>query len=230
MDTNKHLDYRAEIDFWADKYEAAVKRGVFKDADKDVPNTSPQTSTNSFFGITNANTTEAPKPSDAEYWNQVSKLASGEMINEENRYKKVKKSEGNKEHDSLFVPNTQKSLSYPPEAGDKEELEDMERAVAKAANPIRHASVGSDQEIEPLQLGNPLNPEDIAELAELKIKLHDLQSQLNDLEGRVKLANQDTASDKGEKAFRPKIDKAKQEMDDLSNRISTGFQIDSQGD
>lgn len=75
-----HLsDFKDDIENWAQIYEKAQKDGVFDDEKDAVP--SAQTSTNSYFGLVQTNSSPEIKDADAAYWNAVHTLP--DMDNDE---------------------------------------------------------------------------------------------------------------------------------------------------
>ena len=97
---------------------------------------------------------------------------------------------------------------------------DMASAVATAANPIRHSSTGADQDMTDKSLGNTFTPEDIEALADLKLKLHDLESNLAKFEGR---------GENGKK-YESQITETKKKINELSELLNKGWTISQQGD
>jgi hypothetical protein len=200
MSTN-YENFKDSIDKWADMWEKAQKEGIFKDAPKPhIP--SPQTAVDSFFGGSDNKPSERLDEVDAKYWKAVAKLSDNhsfkpELISEVLKEKKV---------DEAVIA--------------KKDVSDMANAVASSANPIRHSSTGSDQEMNDKSLGNTFSPEDIKALEELKFKLHDLESKLNSFEGK---------GDNGKK-FESQIASVKKKIEELSDALSKGWSISQQGD
>jgi hypothetical protein len=65
-----------DFDSWVDKWDKAIADGVFKDVPK-IPGTAPQTSQDSFFGLSQTNPTDSINLSDADYWRAISDVADG---------------------------------------------------------------------------------------------------------------------------------------------------------
>ena len=87
------------------------------------------------------------------------------------------------------------------------------KSAAAAPNPIRLHSVGADQDLSPGSLGLTFTPEDVENLAEMKVKLHALQDELNSFEGRGKNA----------KKFEGQITSLKEKIDELSTAMTQSF-------
>jgi hypothetical protein len=67
---------KEDFDGWVDKWDKALKSGVFNDAPK-IPSTAPHTSQDSFFGLQQTNPTDSIRSSDADYWRAISSVADG---------------------------------------------------------------------------------------------------------------------------------------------------------
>lgn len=65
-----------DFDNWVDKWDKALKDGIFGDSIK-LPSTGDATSDFSFFGLRQDNPTDEIKSSDAAYWNAISSVADG---------------------------------------------------------------------------------------------------------------------------------------------------------
>lgn len=199
-----HYDDREELEKWAKIIEKATADGKFKDLNK-PPVTSPQTSTNSFFGVVDSHPTEKPTGEDAEYWKKVSEKSNNPygMLNEEAKAWRRAAGLGLNENVKDQVANVAKSIAQTP-------------------NPIRQHTVGKDQALEPGPLGLTFSEEDIKNLEGMKKQLHDLECQLNEFEGLGKNGSK----------FEKQIQALKDKIDEMSTAMTQSFpySISPQGD
>lgn len=163
MSRSEFEQQQCDFDSWCEKWEQAQKDGVFDNADTG-PRVTPMQGAESFYGPIDTVPSDAPADADAQYWNNLHKLAD---------------------------PHSYKDPVVLAEAhGTKEEKKKVALGVADSPNPIRATSVGTDQDIDPGPLGLTFTPEDLEKLSEMKIKLHDLQGKLNNAEGLGKSGKQ----------------------------------------
>jgi hypothetical protein len=94
-----------------------------------------------------------------------------------------------------------------------ENAKEMEDILNKNPNPIKKDTVGVDQDLTPESLSATFSEKDIEDLSVLKVKLHELQSKLNEFEGRGD----------NSKKFEDQITKLKKQIDDLSNSLNISF-------
>ena len=133
---------------------------------------------------------------DKDYWDQIYK---GSMGN--------KSSVLNEESDGLSV-----KLPQPVKPNQsKEELGDVAKTKANAANPIDPASVGKDQDYKP----NLADAHQLEQLHNLKINLYELECKLNANDCLAK-------TDKGKK-IQSQIETLKTQIDELSDTITPDF-------
>ena len=153
---------KKEIDNWADMWDQAQAKGVFDDVEQ--PHTpSPQTSDGSFFGLQSTHSTEAPSDVDAQYWNNISKMSgNGANVPDPTAL-------GEEEGEQLLRDATDISQSW---------TDSKSRNKKYPPNPMRVDSGGEDQKLKPIQLGHTFDEEDIQQLADMRLKLHDLGSKL----------------------------------------------------
>jgi len=185
-----------QFEKWCGQWEDAMEKGVFEDAPK-PPVPSSQTSDSSFFGLVNTDPTPCPSDADAGYWNDVH----------------VATERGYGTTDPLVLidhMSHEKQELLKEEKRDKKSLGASVKAVADSPNPIRHSSVGNDRELEDGPLGVTYSPEDLDTLAEMKLKLHDLQDQLNSFE----------ATGKNSTKFQGQIENIREKIEELSSDLT----------
>lgn len=210
---NKSERDARDFDKWTGQWEKAMDDGLF-DGAPDQLSPSRQSTTPSFFGPIDMNDTAEVKDCDAEYWNKVYKMSDNsgqapDVILTENKWEPT--------------PDGGKT-AIPDKRGiaDATEVAKVVQAMAKSPNPIRQASAGKDQALEPQQLSQTFSEEDIAKLHELKIQLHNAQVLLSvhDMEGKSPKSQED------------KIATLKAKVDDLSDTMTQMWpqQISAQGD
>jgi hypothetical protein len=144
----QQLDYRDEIENWAQAWEKAQAAGTF-----DEPGSTAEVSPNiqtSFFGLSqNNNQSGGIADVDAEYWKQASTMSSmdpSEMIQE------------------MFKV-------------DKAAVKDNAIRLSQSGNPVTSYSAGMDQDpTNPAQ--KPIDSKELDGLGELKIKLHDIGAKI----------------------------------------------------
>ena len=204
-----HYSDMTDLEDWATKYEKAVADGVFGEPEEDYKPT-PKTSEDSFFGAQHAHPTDDIIDDDAKYWAQINVRAGDPnyKLNQDGLIQEQKKLAGIKVGISSrgVAP---KRLNEEGDAG----LAKTVKTVAAAPNPIRYHSAGSDQELQPGPLGLTFSPSDVNNLAEMKLKLHALQDELNSFEGRGKNA----------KKFEGQISSLREKIDELSDAMTQSF-------
>lgn len=95
----------------------------------------------------------------------------------------------------------------------QEATEDVKKTTKdrlSSPNPIYPYSTGKDQEMGKKQLGLTYSPNELRELAELKINLHDLQDKLNSFEGKGQVSKQ----------LESKIASLHKKIDELSDSLN----------
>lgn len=80
-------------------------------------------------------------------------------------------------------------------------------------NPVHQSSIGPDTDLSSAAMGLTFTEDDIEELSKLKLKLHDLENQLNEFEGRGENA----------KKFESQISSVKKKIADLSDSFGKEF-------
>lgn len=178
-----------QLEDWAKKWEDAQKTDDFKPAPAaHIP--SPQTySDDSFFGPINSQPTELINECDARYWNALYALSKDSNTRE------------------VDVTNIFEAVD------NKENIGDTAKAMADSPNPVYPNTTGTDQELTARSLGGTFTEKDILELAELKLKLHELQDKLNSSEGKGEAGNK----------FVTKIHAIAQQIDELSTGLTQEF-------
>ena len=181
-----------QFELWIQQWEDAQK-GVMKPKEQPAP-----AKVDNYFGFQN----EQP---DIEVGQDSEEMATWKVL-----------------ADMAAPPSERGQLLTEQGKSDKMAVADAAKRIAQSANPIRVASVGKDQDLNPQSLGNTYSQQDIEELAEVKVKLHTLQDQLNSFEGRGQNG----------KKFESQIETLKQKIDELSDAMTTGFPlaISPQGD
>jgi hypothetical protein len=183
-----------QFELWIQQWEDAQK-GVMKPTEQPVQ----KTKVDNYFGFQNE------KPEDVEI---------GQDSEEMNTWKVLA---------DMAAPTSERGQLLTEQGkSDKIAVADAAKRIAQSANPIRAGSVGKDQDLNPQSLGNTYSQQDVEELAEMKVKLHTLQDQLNSFEGRGQNG----------KKFESQIETLKQKIDELSDAMTTGFPlaISPQGD
>lgn len=177
MSNTKHENYMDDLNAWADQYQSAIDHGVFEDAPKPA-SPSPQTADTSFFGPVDSDPTDGPTDADAEYWQRLHEASAG-MGGYVDPFEAFKKSQKAKAETEIQLENT----------GDvKSDSAKIAQAIAQSPNPVKPGSIGMDQDIhDPGSLGQTFSTEQLTQLAELKVQLHDLENKLNafDVEGKA---------------------------------------------
>jgi hypothetical protein len=202
-----HYNDKQNIENWAEKYEKAVADGVFNEPNQEVKPT-PKTSEETFFGSQNCHPTDNIADNDADYWRNVYSRTANP------NYRVDSKGELINDHaitEASYLQQEQKKA-------DPELVKTVEKIVT-AANPIQYHTAGKDQDLTPQSLGLTFSPEDVNDLSEMKIRLHDLQDQLNSFEGR---------GTNGKK-FESQIASLKAKIDDLSDSLTTTFPLQLHG-
>lgn len=158
----KHENDLHDLNQWADQYQAAIEHGVFDDAPK-PPSPTPQTADVSFFGPVDTDPTDAATEADSEYWQRLHETMSG-------------------------LGGYADPLELSENTGEvKSDAAAKAQAIAQSPNPVKPGSIGMDQDVhDPASTGQTYSQEDLEQLEELKVQLHDLESKLNafDTEGK----------------------------------------------
>lgn len=81
----------------------------------------------------------------------------------------------------------------------------------KSPNPIRSETEGKDQDLQPKQLGLTFTEEDFNNLQEMKIKLHDLESKLAEM------------NDEKSQTIQSQINSLKEKIDEISSSMNHAF-------
>lgn len=184
---NSIQDTLSQLDNWAQRYEDAVESGVFGNPTPQQVTSPMFSDPESFFGPQNNIHTSTPSPADAQYWNAVNAMGDGYT------------------GDPMTLISEQS----------KKELGDSAKSVASTPNPIRHGTVGMDQDSE-VSMGDTWTVEELEDLAEMKIKLHELGDKLAAFESGKKV---DTD-----------INNLKKRIDELSDSLCNHTAITQQGD
>lgn len=90
---------------------------------------------------------------------------------------------------------------------DAEKLKHQE----KSPNPIKSETEGKDQDLQPKQLGVTFTEEDFKNLEEMKIKLHDLESKLAEM------------NDEKSQTIQSQINSLKDKIDEISTSMGYAF-------
>ena len=176
-----------QFDQWCDKWEKAMSDGTFENAPQQ--RTTPcQTADVSYFGPTDTHPTSDLRDADVQYWNDVYAASrhSGDAP------------------DPIVLHEAKEAAKQAADAA---------KAMSQSPNPIRAGSVGMDQAMEPGPLGVTFTPDQIQELAEMKLKLHGLQDKIAALEGEGK----------GDKKVESTISSLRSKIDELSNALGRAF-------
>lgn len=194
---NEHIDEVDQLQYWASLYEKAQEDGVFEPLPK--PHTPSQHNSEvDFFGQVTTNHDTSLNDVDGQYWDVVHKLS--------------------KEMGGDYVdPFSSEAAQVLNE--DLKKPEDLAVAVKQiggSANPIRHSSVGKDQDLSPEPLGQTFTNDDLEEIAKIKLRIHALEDKLN-------------AGDADK--VQSEIDELRKSLDTLSDRLGvTDLSPSPQGD
>ena len=205
---------KIDFDKWTDQWEKALEQGVFNDAPHIAPPMTPQTAELSYFGPVNANPSEELRDYDAKYWQTVYAM-SGDMGLAPDP---IRAAENLIQEERKAVELQQQMLNEATE----QTIAKVVKDIAQSPNPVRHGTVGKDQDLTPQSLSQTFSEEDIEKLTELKIQLHNAQSMLVSYE----------TEGKSTKAQESQIANLKQKVDALSDAMTQIFPlaVDSQGD
>ena len=190
---------KEELEDWASKYEKAVADGVFGEPDDNYTPT-PKTSEESFFGAQNTHPTDNVGDDAAKYWQNINARA-------ENPNYRVDSKGGLLQEQGLG------GGKFDLADGKEVSLKNIAKAVkiaTAAANPIALHSMGPDQELDRAQLSLTFTPEDVENLAAMKLKLHALTDELNSFECRGKNG----------KKFERQIASLKMKINELSDTMT----------
>ena len=196
----EHIEQqRDDFDSWCDKWDKAQEDGVFDDVTDNHFAPSPQTAQTSFFGAVDADPTPAGSDVDkvdAKYWNRVYNMSDHQGMAPDPL----------EAADGRLLQEDKPPAGYPSGS----DVAKVANVIANSPNPIRPNTVGPDQDMGPDSLGVTFNDEDLEEIAEVKLKIHELEDKLNSLEGVGKKA----------KGVDGKIEGLREKLEDLSTALS----------
>jgi uncharacterized coiled-coil protein SlyX len=193
-------DMLSDINKYAKIWDAALEKGIFKDAPKPAQPRNRDAEDafgTDFFGQNLSgeySPDEALNEVDTKYWARVSKMADPMGKN--------------------FDPLADLNEETVP---DKDHIKRVTNTVANLHNPVYPQSIGKDNDVVVTQNWGTGGKEHF-QLEELKVRLEKLESKLNAIEAKGD-SGKDTQS---------KIDSLKKQIDDLSDSL-TGGRFDSDG-
>jgi hypothetical protein len=203
---NQFEQEQEDFNKWCDKWDQAQEKGVFEDAP------GPQIPTqdlgdHSFFGPTNSHSGNDVSDVDATYWNQVYSMSNGEELEVI--------SEDVVEEAAVKKPATEivaeKPKLKPAPGWSREEStasHKVSKGVGTAANPIFMNTIGKDQDLKPAQMDATFSEQDVEDLAEMKMKLYDLENKINAADSLSKAGK-----------YKTQLENLKNQIDDLSDRM-----------
>lgn len=208
----------AGFDDWVEMWEKAQGNGTFKDA----PKPPPQRGSGSFFGVHSQSPDfdTPPEEADTEYWNQVYQRSNGagdapdvaypdpEVLQEQKKPVEKAKSEEPRRKKKKQKPLAESKVNTPAE------LRDVAKQQLRSPNPIYHYSIHKDQE--PHVTPNWTDGEELVELSDLKIKLHQLEGKLNAMIGSDK-------PDRQVRQLESELRKLRTRLDELSDSLHGGW-------
>jgi hypothetical protein len=186
-----------KLNNWTDLWEKAQKEGVFGDSAQPVPENPIPYASHEPKGHDNV---------DKEYWNNVYANSRHAGDAPDPFTKPEVLNDWNVVSGDRTTPQPQPLKS---DLTDKEKG-DVVRTAADAANPIEPSSVGKDQNYKP----NWADVQQLEQLHDMKVNLHELESKLN--------AGDAMATDKGQK-IQKQIDSLRVRMDELSDELTPDF-------
>ncbi len=171
---------RTDLDYFADIWDKALKDGVFKDAPKP-----PEPNRDSdFFGQWDGSEEVPMNECDAKYWARVYNLSKG------------------------TGPGAAPDPLREDAVATKDRIKKVSDRIANSANPIYPGTVGKDQDVKATR--NWTDGPELQELAQLKVKLEKLESQMNAQEGLGKNGS----------SVQKQIDALRTKLDDLSDSLT----------
>lgn len=171
-----------DLDKYKDQWEKALKDG-FLDSSPHLPPPNPPSDfgQSDFFGQWDAVDQDAPlNECDAKYWNKVYRLS-------------------NNQGDAPCPIKEEAEAT-------KDQIKKTTSKIANAANPVYPTSVGKDQESK--VTANWSDGKELQELAQMKMRLEKLESQMNAKEGM------------GKKGNISKIESLRKQIDELSDSLA----------
>ena len=163
----------AGFDDWVDMWEKAQGDGTFADAPKPPPQ---RGGSGSFFGVHSQSPDfdTPPAEADTEYWNQVYQRSNNAGDSPDVAYPEMLQ-EQKKPVEKAVEPRRKKKRKPLSEgkANTPTELRGVAKQQLRSPNPIYHYNVNKDQE--PHVTPNWTDGEELVELHDLKIKLHQLE-------------------------------------------------------
>lgn len=180
-----------------------------------------------FFGQYPAIDRDAPpEPQDHEYWKQVYLQSMGQgdapdlaaptgfgMMQEQKSKIKRHVAKKNESLRQSGVEKPRKKKRLDEDARDKN-VGDVAKRMARSANPIYYYSAGKDQD--PKVTPNWTDGKELKELHDVKLKLHQLECQVNTMMGKGK-------PDKATRQMEGELRKLRDRLDELSDSLSGGW-------
>ena len=175
-----HQDESDQLENWAQMWDKAQAKGIFEDAPK-PPAISEKHAYDSFFGPQDTNQKDAPDDFESKYWANVYNTSMGAPPDPEPERTIPDDDSGEV---AMIHDSVKKHKHVIKENVGAKDVGHRAKVMAQSANPIRAGSVGMDQDMSPYSLGLTFSPQDIEGLADLTVKLHNLQDKLNSFEGK----------------------------------------------
>ena len=179
------MDHMKDLLHWASVWDKALEKNLFPKAEQNIV-PSAQNGTESFFGL----------KSRSDYAPESPSAPDAEYWNKV--YQKSKHT-GPGAAPEIFSESVASNV----------------KIVKDNPNPIKLSTVGADQAPTPEAIDTTFSEKDIEDLAELKTKLHELNSKLSEFEGR---------GENGKK-FESQIAKIKTQIDELSDSMTRSFSV-----
>lgn len=198
-------DYRGEFENWCDKWDEAQGKGIFDDMPEQEPNSilgfgtapreeeqapqdftpqvsTPQVSSEEKPELMQENSSILPTKADLDsYVNKWEKAQKEGIFDSMPSVKSQEPEVGSSAQDAYWKnferEAKQNEFMQEDHAGtptSKADLAHQSKDIARAANPVYHHTAGMDQELEPWT-PNWTDGKELAELAELKVDLYDLE-------------------------------------------------------
>ncbi|MHA1948694.1 MAG: hypothetical protein ACW99G_03010 [Candidatus Thorarchaeota archaeon] len=202
-DKNQFEKEQEDFDKWCNKWSQAQDEGIFDEAPgPHVP--TQDLGDHSFFGPTNSHSNDDVKDVDVTYWNQVHALSTGQDMG--------LISEAGVKRPATEIVGEPPKLKPAPGWSNKQSTasQKVSQGVGTSANPIFVNTVGKDQDLKSAQMDATFSERDIEDLAEMKLKLHDLENQVNTFDSNSKSSGK----------YATKIESLKTQIDDLSDRMT----------